>query len=81
MNQKKAKQLRKQAGYNASQPTSLEGYHVKDTTEVVGYHQRGVNPDGSPILQAVKAYKCTVSLDINSKRKQYKLLKQATKNQ
>ena len=81
MNQKKAKALRKQVGYNASQPTSLNEYHVTDTTEVIGYQVRGVNADGSPILQEVKSYKCTVKLDVNSKHKQYKLLKQASKNQ
>ena len=78
MNGKKARKMRKQVGYHPSKH-SIEDYDVVDTSEVVGYHQRGVNPDGSPILQKVVAHKCTASVKGGTTKSEYRKLKKESK--
>lgn len=81
MNSKLAKELRKVAEYSPSTDRAAgDDYNIVDTSKVIGYNQRGVNADGTPILQKVIAYQCTATLKDDCKRGKYRQLKRLVKN-
>ena len=62
MNGKKAKQLRKQAGYDVNkQRTTEEDYTIVNTSEQFATID-GTNPDGSPKYRVVVIQKCVASV-------------------
>lgn len=75
MRNKTAKKLRKTVGYNPN--IDKPEYEVEDTSEFLGMIPVGTNPDGTPQLKEVIINKCTISMEEDCKRKQYKKLKES----
>lgn len=75
MNGKKAKQLRKQAGYDVNkQRTTEEDYNIVDTSQQFATID-GVNPDGSPKYRVVVIQKCTANIKEGHPRSVYRKMK------